>query len=82
MRSTPTVLSKRDRGWGQKIILIYGDAESPKFKRGGERLATLLSRNRMDVTVRVVPNGVHGWQSTWNQESIDYALTQIGYWLR
>jgi enterochelin esterase-like enzyme len=73
---TPFIAAKAPREWllrgaghNQRIAMIYGSAEKEKFSKGAQRFIATAQAQNIDISVLVVENGTHSWDSTWKPDS-------------
>jgi enterochelin esterase-like enzyme len=75
--ANPRDLVEAGAGDGQRVTLVVGDAEPPKFHEGTVALAQAMQDRGMDVALRVVPGGGHDFRTTWTRASLDWCLTRL-----
>jgi S-formylglutathione hydrolase FrmB len=73
----PRELVLRGSGHDQEIFWIVGDAEPEKFLQGSVRLKAASEAQGLEPKIRIVPNGTHSFENTWNEESTNWWLKEI-----
>ena len=75
----PRELILRGAGKGQAIFWIVGDAEPEKFLKGSERLEAACLAQGLEPKIRLVLEGEHSAQKTWNRESTLWWLEAVAW---
>lgn len=75
----PRELILRGAGHDQEIFWIVGDREPEKFLQGSVRLKAASEAQGLHPKIRIVPNGEHSFERTWNEESTTWWLKEIDW---
>ena len=70
------------KGRDQVFRLFVGTSEGAKFTRGTRELNAAMHRRNLQVDLTEIPNGTHGWETTWAADVQRDWLRQLGYQFR